>query len=141
MILLNLLGLVPSLFASVMQPGGETVVSRVVIQQQLIIGVPVRPQVSRPIIWEEKKGPRCIPADAIAGALLSSEKSIDFIMADRSRVRAKLDGDCPALDYYDRFYLQPDDGMVCAKRDTIRSRIGGVCRIDRFKLLRPKLKN
>lgn len=141
MILLNLLGLVPSLFASVIQPRGEMVVSRVVVQQQLIIGVPVRPHVSRPIEWEEKKGPRCIPAGAIAGALLSSEKSIDFIMADRSRVRAKLGGDCPALDYYDRLYLQPDDGMVCAGRDTIRSRIGGVCQIDRFKLLRPKLRN
>lgn len=141
MIPLTLLSFVPALFGAMFQSANSPTVSRVIIQQQLIIGVPVRPHVSRPIEWQEKHGPKCVPANGIAGALLSGESSIDFIMVDRQRVRAKLDGDCPALDYYTRFYLQPEDGMICAGRDTVRSRMGSVCRIDKFKLLKPKVRD
>ena len=61
-------------------------------------------------------------------------------MADRSRVRAKIDDDCPAIDFYGGFYLQPEDDRVCAKRDEIRSRMGGSCRIERFRSLEARLK-
>lgn len=139
MILLTALGLFPSLFGLGMQsaPQGE-VVRRVIIQNQVIFRVPIRPRAPVPIEWEEHKGPKCVPAGAIAGALLSGPSSIDFVLRDRSRIRAKMDSDCPALDYYGQFYLQPEDGMVCAKRESIRSRIGGVCRIDKFKRLKAK---
>ena len=60
--------------------------------------------------------------------------------ADRSRVRAKIDDDCPAIDFYGGFYLQPEDDRVCAKRDEIRSRMGGSCRIERFRSLEARLK-
>ena len=50
-----------------------------------------------------------------------------------------MDSDCPALDFYGGFYLQPDDERICAKRETIRSRVGGSCRIERFRLLVPQL--
>ena len=46
----------------------------------------------------------------------------------------------PALDFYGGFYLQPDDDRICAKRETIRSRVGGSCRIERFRLLEPQVK-
>lgn len=141
MTLWSLLGLFPALFGTVSQPADTAVVRRVFIQEQLIIGVPIRPRVSRPISWEEKKGPKCIPGNAVAGAFLSSDDSIDFLLVNRNRVRAKLGSDCPALDFYGRIYLQPDDGMICAGRDTIRSRMGGSCQIDKFKLLKPKIKN
>lgn len=140
MTLWSLLGLFPLFFGSAMQPADTAVVRRVVIQEQLIIGVPIRPRVSRPIVWEEKKGPKCISGNAVAGAFLSGEDSIDFVMANRTRVRARLENDCPALDYYSRIYLQPDNGLICAGRDTIRSRMGGTCQIDKFKLLKPKVK-
>lgn len=141
MILVDLLGFLPIFFGTALQPSGDTVVRRVVIQEQLVIGVPLRPRVTRPVEWVEKKGPKCISGNAIAGALLSSDRSIDFLLTDRTRVRAKLEDDCPALDFYSRIYLQPDDGRICAGRDTVRSRIGGVCQIDRFKTLKPRLKN
>lgn len=138
MILLGILGLFPSLLGT-LQSSDDSVVRRVVIQEQLIIGVPVRPRISRPIEWEEKKGPKCLPTAGIAGAFLSSRKSVDFVMRDRRRVRAKMDGDCPALDYYGRLYLTPDGPMLCAKRDMLHSRVGGSCRIEQFKMLVPKV--
>ena len=83
------------------------------------------------IEWVEHKGPKCIPVGAIRGALLSGPDQVDFVLADRSRVRAQFDEECPALDFYGGFYLQPQDERLCAGRDAIHSRIGGSCRIER----------
>lgn len=113
-------------------------VRRVVIQDQLILRIPVRPRPMRPMEWKEKKGPKCLESRRIAGAVLSGPSSIDFVMRDRSRVRARMDSKCPALDFYGGFYLQPDDQRVCAKREVIRSRDGGSCAIERFRRLVPK---
>ena len=71
--------------------------------------------------------------------MLSGRSSVDFVLRDRRRVRAELDSDCPALDFYGGFYVQPDDDRICARRDVIRSRMGGICRIERFRRLVPKL--
>lgn len=88
--------------------------------------------------WKEGKGPKCVPARAIAGATLVGKSSVDLILRNRQRVRAKLESSCPALDYYYGFYITPNpDGMVCEDRDNIRSRMGGACEIDRFRGLEP----
>ena len=71
--------------------------------------------------------------------MLSGPSSIDFVLRDRQRVRAVMDSECPALDFYGGFYLQPDDERICAKRETIRSRVGGSCRIEKFRLLVPQI--
>jgi hypothetical protein len=90
------------------------------------------------IEWKEGKGPKCVPARAIAGATLVGKSSVDLILRNRQRVRAKLESSCPALDYYYGFYITPNaDGMVCEDRDNIRSRVGGACEIDRFRGLEP----
>jgi len=73
----------------------------------------------------------------IRRALLSGPEQVDFILADRTRVRAKFDEDCPALDFYGGFYLQPQDERLCADRDAVHSRMGGSCTIDKFRLLVP----
>jgi hypothetical protein len=87
--------------------------------------------------WKEKKGPKCVAARAIAGAALIGQNSVDLILRDRSRIRAKLESRCPALDYYHGFYVTPTaDGQICADRDPIRSRMGGECGIDKFKALK-----
>jgi hypothetical protein len=141
MTFLAFLGLFSALFgASAQAPADEQVVRRVVIHDQVILRIPVRPRLTRPIEWVEHKGPKCLPANRIAGAMLSGPSSIDFIMRNRQRVRAVMDSDCPALDFYGRFYLQPDDEKICAKRETIRSRVGGSCRIEKFRLLVPQYK-
>lgn len=114
------------------QPAG---VRSIVVEEQQIIRVPVRPQI--PIELAERKGPKCIAADTIRGAFSGSEH-VDFLTTRRQLIRAELGEECPALDFYEGFYLSPQDGEVCAKRDTIRSRMGASCRIERFRLLVPK---
>lgn len=114
-------------------------VTRLVVREELILRVPViRPRPVRPIRWEEKKGPKCIGAGQIVAAALGDERSVDFLLADRSRIRARMDADCPTLDFYGNFYIQPEDDRVCAKRDEIRSRIGGSCRIEKFRRMVPQ---
>lgn len=89
------------------------------------------------IRWEEHRGPRCIAWAQIAGAGLLSQDSVDLVFRDNSRIRARLERRCPALDYYNGFYMTATpDGLICADRDSIRARTGGQCRIDRFRSLR-----
>ncbi|QDP18827.1 hypothetical protein [Sphingomonas xanthus] len=139
MTLLSFLVLIPALMTlSAETPTQEGVVRRVVIRDEVILKIPIRPRLTRPVEWRERKGPKCIDTQAIAGALLSGPSSIDFVMRDRRRFRAVMDNDCPALDYYGRFYFQLTDNRICAKREMIRSRVGGSCRIERFRALVPK---
>ena len=136
----NLMPLLLGIFAA--QPGvvGQTV-TRLIIQDEVIIRVPVQPHPIFPNIeWVEKKGPKCVPADSIQRALLSGPQQVDFIFANRARIRAQLDEDCPALDFYNGFYLQPRDDRICAHRDAVHSRIGGSCTIERFSQLVPKFR-
>ncbi len=125
------------------QPGTvEQSVTRLVIQDEVILRVPIQPRrVLQPIEWVERKGPKCIPADAVRRALLSGPDQVDFILGNRARIRAQFDEDCPALDFYAGLYLMPqDDQRLCAGRDAIHSRMGGSCTIERFKFLQPRLR-
>jgi hypothetical protein len=89
------------------------------------------------IRWEEHRGPRCIAWAQIAGVGLLSQDSVDLVFRDNTRIRARLARHCPALDYYNGFYMAATpDGLICADRDTIRARTGGQCQIDRFRSLR-----
>jgi hypothetical protein len=130
-----LLGLVAAQPAAV-----EQTVTRLTLQDEVILRVPIEPRPLRPIQWVERKGPKCIPVSAIRAALLSSPEQVDFIFANHARVRAQFDEDCPALDFYGGFYLQPDGDRLCAGRDAIYSRMGGSCTIEKFKLLVAKVR-
>lgn len=91
--------------------------------------------------WIEKKGPKCVPLLDIAGAIITESDSVDLLVADGTRLRAKFDAKCPALDYYAGLYIKGTaDGMVCAERDSIRARSGSSCQIDKFKRLSAKRK-
>lgn len=132
--------LLVGLFA--MQPGAtEQTVTRLVVQDEVILRVPVQPRPLVPMQWIERKGPKCIPLAAIRRAMLSSPEQVDFVLGNRARVRAEFDEDCPALDFYDGFYLQPEDERLCAGRDSVHSRMGGSCTIERFKLLIPRFRD
>jgi hypothetical protein len=139
-VFLSILPVLLGLFA--VQPDAvDQSVTRLVVQDEVILRVPVQPRpFDPPIEWVERKGPKCIPAAAIRRAMLSGPEQVDFLLANRARVRAELDEDCPALDFYGGFYLQPEDERLCAGRDEIHSRMGGSCAIERFKQLVPKLK-
>jgi hypothetical protein len=134
----KLVPLLFGIFADQPTAVGESV-TRLIIQDEVILRVPVQPHRLVPDVdWIERKGPRCIPAAAIQRALLSTPEQVDFVLANRSRVRARLDENCPALDFYAGFYLQPHGDMLCAGRDAIYSRIGGNCKIESFSQLVPK---
>jgi len=125
------------------QPGavGQSV-TRLIVQDEVILRIPVQPRPLLPEIeWVEKKGPKCVPVAAIQRALLSGSEQVDFILENRARIRAQFDEDCPALDFYGGFYLQPQDESLCARRDAGHSRIGSSCMIERFKQLVPKFRH
>lgn len=118
---------------------GGVQVAQLMFQQQVVVrmqrSVPVKPAV-RPPLWREKKGPKCVPVDDLAGALVTQPNSVDLVLKGGERFRARLEDDCPALDFYNGFYLRPaKDGKVCAGRDTIRYRSGRTCEIDKFRRL------
>jgi hypothetical protein len=120
-------------------PDGRPTVTRMVVQEQLIIKVPVRPQqVRRSEHWEEHKGPKCLNAAQIRGAILAGPNDVDFAMGNKVWVRAKFSDKCEALDFYRGFYLKPEDERICARRDFVHSRMGGSCRIERFRQLKRK---
>lgn len=119
--------------------GPPAKVRMMTVQRQMILRVPVRPYPRLKFHWEEEKGPKCFPVQAIAGAMLSGSDTIDIVLRNRQRIRARLDNDCEGLDFYGGLYLQTEDGQLCAKRDVIRSRMGGTCRIEKFRMLVPKV--
>ncbi len=124
--------------------GGESepaLFAQLTVRQQVIIRVPTR-QRPRPLqdLWREKDGPKCIPADALAGAF-TGEEGVDLLLRGGARVRAKLSRGCPPLDYYSGFYVRSGrDGRICEDRDSIHVRSGGSCEIDRFRSLVPARK-
>lgn len=113
-------------------------VRSLVVEREVIMRIPVRSRPVRPFAWEEKKGPKCIEASNIRGAALSGRETVDFLLFDNTRLRAQLSEDCPALDFYNGFYVTPEKGKLCARRDEIHSRIGRSCTIERFHRLLPK---
>jgi hypothetical protein len=121
-------------------PFGGLSVSRLTIRDGIVWRVPVVPQQRSPegvVHWKATKGPKCIDGRDLAAATIADESSVDFLLRDRSRVRAELDSNCPTLDFYGGFYLLSDDDKVCARRDEIRNRMGGSCRIERFSQMVP----
>jgi hypothetical protein len=119
-------------------PGDSASVSvsqTIVIRTRAVRG-PAKPAPSP--AFKEKRGPDCIDAAAIAGAAVAAPDAVDFILKGGQRMRARLEEECPALDYYRGFYVAPNpDGLICADRDAIRTRSGGECQIDRFRKLQP----
>ncbi len=113
-------------------------VRTLVVEREVIMRIPVRSRPVRPFAWEEKRGPKCIEAANIRGAALSGRETVDFLLFDNTRLRAELSEDCPALDFYNGFYVTPEKGKLCARRDEIHSRIGRSCTIEGFSRLLPK---
>jgi hypothetical protein len=137
----SFLALLPALLglAAAQAPGPATEVRRILVRDEIIIRVPIRARPIAPDLgWIERKGPKCIHARQLRGALLSGPDSVDFILDGRKRIRASFDTRCPALDFYGGFYLNTEDDKVCAGRDMVRSRVGSGCVIEKFHRLSPR---
>ena len=132
-----LLSLFPAMFGFASAAQSDEV-RTLVVEREVIMRIPVRARPVRPFAWEEKRGPKCIEAANIRGAALSGRETVDFLLFDHTRLRAQLSEDCPALDFYNGFYVTPEKGKLCARRDEIHSRIGRSCTIERFRRLLPK---
>jgi hypothetical protein len=130
--------------ASAMAVMGQVQISQLHIEQTTIVRI--RPATLTapnaaipPVRWQEKKGPNCIQVNAIGGALVSGRDSIDMVLRGGARLRAKLSKSCAALDFNQGFCVKPSkDGRICEDRDTIRSRMGAECEINKFKSLVPE---
>lgn len=127
---LALVQLVPELYAQLR------------VERRVVIRVPTQPALpppskrSKPVKWKEKKAPRCIPIRSLRAAAVSGEESVDLVLTNGTRMRARLDSGCPALDFYQGFYLRPSpDGLICADRDYLRTRAGASCEITRLRTL------
>lgn len=107
----------------------------VLAQSEVVLRIPIRPKAAHAVDWDERKGPKCVATDHIRGAILTEAGQVDFLMERDHRVRAELSEDCPAIDYYTGFYITPEDDRICARRDRISTRMGGSCRIERFREL------
>jgi len=125
------------------QRPSRVVVTQLTIHERITIrvprmNVPGRVALTAPTVWKESKGPKCIAAASLAGAMVSAPATIDLVVQGGQRIRAKLGRQCRSVDFYSNFYIRPgSDGQVCADRDTIRVRSGASCEIDSFKLLKP----
>ncbi|WP_137897491.1 hypothetical protein [Sphingomonas sp. 2SG] len=119
-----------------------TLLAQMTIHERVIIRLPLmgaaRAAIPAPVRYKEKKGPKCVAAADLGGALIQTPGAVDLVMNGGKRLRARLDKDCGPLDYYGGFYLRPAaDGQVCAGRDVIRMRSGASCGIATFKTLVP----
>jgi hypothetical protein len=119
---------------------GSVEMAQLTIRQRIVIRVPAAPYTAplpaQRLRWKEKGGPKCIPMNGLAAAAIFKADAVDLMMRGGKRLRALLDDECPALDFYAGFYIMPsEDGRICAGRDIIHSRAGGKCGIAKFKTL------
>lgn len=118
-----------------------TIVAQVQIQRSSIVRVPPAAPPSRlaqVVKWKEKGAPNCIKWSSMAAAMVSSPTTIDLVVRGGTRYRVKLEKSCQAIDFYSGFYVKATkDGRVCEDRNSIHSRSGGECLIDKYKTLVP----
>jgi len=141
---LILLALAPAALAAEPGPRDGVALAQLIFHQRIVIRIPrldAPPPMPlpKPQRWAEKKGPKCVSMETIDAAVMTSPNSIDLLTTEGDRLRARLGDNCPALDFYSGVYLKRTaDGMLCAKRDVLRSRSGSACGITGFKRLRAK---
>jgi hypothetical protein len=130
-------GLMVLLSAGAPPPGERIEYAQITIHTQVIVRVPTQ-RVAPPTTYHASKAARCQPLNGVAGAAVMGPDSVDIMYRGGTRIRAELEEECPALDYYSGFYVQPTaDKQICAGRDSIHSRAGGECQIRRFRKLIP----
>lgn len=111
--------------------------AQLTIRERIVVRVPAS-NVPAATKWKTKKGPRCMPAEGLAGAALVKADRMDLIARGGKRFRVELASACPGIEFYSGFYLVPSaDRMICAGRDSIHARSGGECQIKRIRLLVP----
>lgn len=98
--------------------------------------VPLQPSAERsPLrsltaLFTKKSRRACVESERIAGAIVTSDRTIDLVLTGGEQWRMRFKGDCSALSYYQGFYYrQTQAGRLCAGRDAVLARSGAECPI------------
>ncbi len=109
--------------------------------------VPLQPATERgPLrgltaLFTKKSSRACVESERIAGAMVTSDRSIDLVLTGGERWRMGFKADCPALSYYQGFYYrQTQAGKLCAGRDAVLARSGAECPIGSLAPLKTRKK-
>lgn len=99
----------------------------------MLVGIPQRTVGESHV---ERRMGRCIPIGNIAGVQPDGGNDLILYLRDRRMVRAQLERECRARDFYSGFYLsRSSDGRLCADRDMLQSRSGANCKISEMRQL------
>ncbi|MEO0871349.1 MAG: hypothetical protein AAFY19_05225 [Pseudomonadota bacterium] len=83
--------------------------------------------------YKERKAERCVPVNNIAGVETGSGNRLLLFMQDAQILSLNLEKACRAKDFYSGFYVEQNkDGKLCVDRDTLQSRNGARCDIERM---------
>lgn len=82
-------------------------------------------------LFSKKSKRACIEVAQIAGAVVTDERTIELHLRDGALWRMRFKHACPTLSYYQGFYYRRSQpSKLCAGRDAVIARSGGVCLID-----------
>jgi hypothetical protein len=116
--------------------------AQMTIQQRVVVRVPLVPVQTAPPIpmrWAEKKGPKCVSVNMLAGFVVRGPQIVDLFLRNGARVRTRLEKQCAGVDLGYGFYVKPNnDGQICKDRDKLHARTGGQCEVERFTTLTPE---
>jgi hypothetical protein len=116
--------------------------AQMTIRQRVVVRVPLAPVQAAPQIqtrWVEKKGPKCIGLNNLAGFIVRGPQVVDLFLRNGARVRTRLEKQCAGVDLGYGFYVKPNtDGQICKDRDMLHARTGGQCEVERFMTLMPE---
>jgi hypothetical protein len=129
--------------ASAAAPVGDgTQFAQMMIQQRIVVRIPLAPVQAAPeapVRWVEKKGPKCVSLNNLAGFVVRGPQVVDLFIRGGQRVRTRLERDCSGVDLGYGFYVKPNtDGRICTNRDVLHARTGGQCEVQRFTSLVPE---
>ncbi|WP_147395473.1 hypothetical protein [Altericroceibacterium spongiae] len=102
-------------------------------RQQMLAQLPRREMPTR---FEEKKLKGCIDIKDIAGTQPAHPNRLLLFMRDRRVLSVALEDRCKARDFYSGFYVERNkDGKLCSGRDSLQSRAGSSCEVERLSRL------
>jgi hypothetical protein len=106
----------------------------VAARRNMLAQLPVQPRAQR---YEEEKAEKCVPVSRIAGVETGSGNRLLLFLRDRGIMSVNLEKACRARDFYAGFYVERNkDGKLCVNRDTLQSRNGARCDIERMMQLK-----
>ena len=116
--------------------------AQMMILQRVVVRIPLAPVQAAPqapVRWVEKKGPKCVGINSLAGFVVRGPQVVDLFVRGGARVRTRLEKQCTGVDLGYGFYVKPNaDGRICTKRDALHARSGGQCEVERFTTLIPE---